>query len=218
VQYRTSVITRVMAAFTVACLAFAENAAAEPLRVWVILSAPMLTMYQHRTLREEVNRIWEPYDVDLQWHDKSPEFGEWPGFVVTVRVDDSKIVSRRSPDFPVLGEVRVVGNRMLPTITISPEGVKQIVARGISPADNFPRFSYVYARFIGRVIAHEFGHLFLRSRDHVKRGLMRARFTFRDATADYRQGFHLEPEIVARLADPARTRGAMVDDMMSGSR
>jgi hypothetical protein len=107
---------------------------------------------------------------------------------------------------------------MLPSITISPAGAKHIVSGGISPIDNFPRFSHVYARFIGRVIAHEFGHLLLRSRDHAKTGLMRARFTFRDAVSDHRQGFHLEPETVARLGDPSRTHGVMVADMMSGSR
>jgi hypothetical protein len=47
---------------------------------------------------------------------------------------------------------------------------------------------------------------------------MRARFTFRDAVSDHRQGFHLEPETVARLGDPSRTHGVMVADMMSGSR
>jgi hypothetical protein len=106
---------------------------------------------------------------------------------------------------------------MLPRITISPSAVEQIVADGISPNGNFPRFSQVYPRFMGRVIAHEFGHLLLQTREHSRTGLMRANFAFRDAVSDYRLGFHLEPRAVARL-DSARPSNSVRVAGLTGAR
>jgi hypothetical protein len=68
-------------------------------------------------------------------------------------------------------------------------------------------------RLIGRALAHEIGHVLLRSRDHSRDGLMRATHRSSDLIAPERQGFGLSvddgkrvDEIVAALSDHM-TRG-----------
>lgn len=212
-----SLITRTAAAFFVATFAFSGYATAETLRAWVVLTAPTLSARDQTIVREEVDRIWARYDVSLQWHDRAPEIDEWQHLVVTIRVQDGAMVSRPKRGGPILGEVPVVENKMIPRITIAPSAVEEMVAAGISPLNSYPRFAQIYPRFMGRVIAHELGHLLLQMRDHSRTGLMRAQFTFRDTVSDYRHGFHLEPRSVARL-DSARPSNSVRVAGLTGAR
>ena len=47
----------------------------------------------------------------------------------------------------------------------------------------------VYARALGRVLAHELGHLLLRLNGHRDRGLMRSTFSHRSLIASGRDAF-----------------------------
>ena len=50
----------------------------------------------------------------------------------------------------------------------------------------------VYSRALGRVLAHELGHLLLRLNGHRDRGLMRSAFSHRSLTARGRRAFRLD--------------------------
>ena len=213
----TALIARTASAFVIAWFALSGYATAETLRAWVVMTAPTLSARDQTMVREEVDRIWAPYDVSLQWHDRAPEMDEWHHPVITIRVQDDAMRSRPKRGGAILGEVPVVENLMLPRITISPTAVQDLVADGISPLNSYPRFAQVYPRFMGRVIAHELGHLLLQMRDHSKTGLMRAHFTFRDVVSNFRQGFHLEPRSVARL-DSSRPSNSVRVAALTSSR
>lgn len=53
---------------------------------------------------------------------------------------------------------------------------------------------HTYARALGRVLAHELGHLLLRLNGHRDRGLMRSAFSHRSLTARGRRAFRLAEE------------------------
>jgi hypothetical protein len=52
----------------------------------------------------------------------------------------------------------------------------------------------VYARALGRVLAHELGHLLLRLNGHRDHGLMRSTFSHRSLIARGRGAFRLAPD------------------------
>jgi len=69
------------------------------------------------------------------------------------------------------------------TIYVSCGKVRQFVdAAGIRAFDGF--YDRLYGRFLGRIVAHELGHLLLDSVHHRDRGLMRPRFDVRDVRSD----------------------------------
>ena len=59
----------------------------------------------------------------------------------------------------------------------------------------------VYARALGRVLAHELGHVLLRLDGHRERGLMRPAFSHRSLTARGRRAFRLPEEDLQTIRD-----------------
>ncbi len=59
----------------------------------------------------------------------------------------------------------------------------------------------VYARALGRVLAHELGHLLLRLNGHRDRGLMRSTFSHRSLIARGRGAFRLAEEDLQAIRD-----------------
>ncbi len=57
----------------------------------------------------------------------------------------------------------------------------------------------VYARALGRVLAHELGHLFLRLNDHRDDGLMRPSFSHRSLTAKGNRAFRLSDKDLKKM-------------------
>ena len=57
----------------------------------------------------------------------------------------------------------------------------------------------VFARALGRVLAHELGHLFLRLNGHRDDGLMRGAFPHRSLTSRSRRGFLLSKSDMEKL-------------------
>jgi hypothetical protein len=194
-----SFAARTITALAVISFTLVGTATAATFRTWAFLDAPVLTSHQRATMRREVERIWSRYGVEVSWHDRLPTFEEKNDLVVTIVVDDGPMVSRGTMNQPVLGEVVVVGNTMLRRIRVSPRGTRQIVNAVASPIDEPVRHHFVHARFIGRVVAHELGHLLLDSRSHAATGLMRPLFDWRDAVKDDAKAFHLEPNDLALL-------------------
>lgn len=57
----------------------------------------------------------------------------------------------------------------------------------------------VLGRALGRILAHELGHIFLRHRKHRSTGLMKPSFKHRDLSSRSRQGLRLSPEDIGQM-------------------
>lgn len=57
----------------------------------------------------------------------------------------------------------------------------------------------VLGRALGRILAHELGHVFLRHRKHRSTGLMKPSFKHRDLSSRSRQGLRLSPEDLGQM-------------------
>jgi len=103
-----------------------------------------------------------------------------------------------------LGWIEFVNGEPQPAITVSMAAARRLMERGqwrgVQFSDLPPRASRLFLqRAIARAAAHEVGHYVLRSRNHSRRGLMRAVFTV-DQIMDGRQSVtRLEPEQAAKL-------------------
>ena len=141
----------------------------------------------------ETERIFEPGGIELQF-DLSPEnHSSRP--LVTV------LVQPRPTRFKVHGCSRGRHDHRLGVTQLRSRCItlwSEQVARAVDgdwdrrePPDVDDR---VYARALGRVLAHELGHLLLRLKGHRDGGLMRSTFSHRSLTARGRGPFRLAEE------------------------
>ena len=140
---------------------------------------------------KETERIFEPGGIRLEF-DLAPELRSTRplAFVVVqarpARFKVSPACSRGLHDHR-LGHTQL-GSRRL---TLWTEQVARAVdgnwdRQGLPEVDD-----QIYARALGRVLAHELGHLLLRLNGHRDRGLMRSTFSHRSLIARGRGAFRL---------------------------
>jgi hypothetical protein len=146
-----------------------------------------------RTARNEATAIWKPYGIELLWSDNGP-------CAAALHLDVS--VARYKPDLTLDGLPLVLGRAMVDPsgvvqgpIRISFDAVEQLLRRR---ASNPVLHDYELGRALGRVLAHELGHVLL-GRDHDSKGLMRARLTTEDLARSDRRGVRLSDVSVSRL-------------------
>jgi hypothetical protein len=129
-------------------------------------------------VKREAERIWAPYAIQLVWvaDVTTPDRRSIP-----VQLDREVGTGDESEWRAVLGNV-VVGPKRDPAdpIRISFDGTKSMLMRRIGPT----RFAIpgivpdcLLARALGRVLAHEIGHVLIGEPFHDRRGLMRANFS-----------------------------------------
>ncbi len=127
---------------------------------------------------QEIERVWRDAGMTFTWTtDLQPgQLFDEPTAdrVILVIVTDTPSDGTRIPP-GALGAVPIAAGRMRQLIYVSPSAVKALLdTADVSPADS--RFASLYARTVGRVVAHELGHLLLRSAGHRRDGLMRRTF------------------------------------------
>lgn len=162
------------------------------LEVPIYLGAELHEETLMNALRETA-RIFEPGDIELRF-DVSPD-PSTPRPLVTV------IVQPRPARFKVHGCSRDrhdhrLGHTQLRSrrITLWSEQVARAVD-GSWDRKELPKVDHrVYARALGRVLAHELGHILLRLNGHRDRGLMRSAFSHRSLTARGRRAFRFAKE------------------------
>ena len=141
----------------------------------------------------ETERIFEPGGIDLRF-DLSPEHpSNRPLLTVLIQPRPARFkvhgCSRNRHDHR-LGRTRLGSRR----ITLWTEQVARAVDgnwdRGELPDVN----EDVYARALGRVLAHELGHLLLGLNGHRDRGLMRSAFSHESLTRSGRRAFRFAEE------------------------
>lgn len=149
------------------------------------------------SMTHEVQRVWQAARVELQWATKLPPGEPIVDRIITVHVTDNPPDGTQMP-LGALGAVPVVAGRMRQVIYVSSRAVKQLMATAhVLPSDG--GFANLYARTVGRVVAHELGHLLLRSVAHRTTGLMRNAFVARDVVSGDVSRFSLRGDDVGVL-------------------
>lgn len=174
-----------------------HGAIAAPLQVEMVLAAGAAMPGATASVTDEVERIWQGSAVAFHWTREGEARGARADRVVLVDITETPAGGWRVPR-TALGGVPMVAGRFRQVIYVSPSRVRQLVrSTGAHPLDG--HFDAVYARMLGRVIAHELGHLLLASTTHRSTGLMRASFDKQDVFARTGPRFDLPPDDVATL-------------------
>jgi hypothetical protein len=162
-----------------------EDSAAR--RVWLHLDdSGELLAHQRRALQAHVTQLWGRYDVHVEWHARLPSGLEWDDLVLIVRVSDESMArqSATAARPSTLGAVMFMPNqdRFLRTIFVSPYALRRLLVRSgrfTEPA----LVDRIFGQAIGRVVAHELGHIILDMPGHTADGLMKPRFDAQDLVA-----------------------------------
>ena len=148
----------------------------------------------------EAERIFEPGGIDLRF-DLSPD-PDSSRPLVTV------LVQPRPARFKVHGCSRGLHDHRLGRTQLRTRRItlwSEQVARAVDGNWDRPELpdvdDRVYARALGRVLAHELGHLLLRLNGHRDRGLMRSAFSHRSLITRGRGAFRLAEEDLQAIRD-----------------
>ena len=145
---------------------------------------------------EEATAIWHDYNVDLDWRgDDDAEM------CVTASVDRTR--RRAEPDKAMILGSTVVPDRPNGPVAPIRIGFDAIDDLAEPPATSNPILhDYSVGTAIGRVLAHEVGHILLGAPAyHDGDGLMRRNFLSNDFLPWDRSRYRLSPGSVARLYD-----------------
>jgi hypothetical protein len=155
-------------------------------------------------LKAEAAGIWQPYGVELEWFDASNDCGSHPPEMAPVDwllrlIDDPVEV----PD-AVLGAVQFRHGVPGDTIHILYRSLATLVREatiGNQPIGSLPSpiRDRLVGQAIGRVVAHELGHLLLALPAHDRSGLMRPTFFASDLIVQNHDQLRLSKPYAQRL-------------------
>jgi hypothetical protein len=147
---------------------------------------------------EEVDTIFAPGDIRLRFVISPAEPVYDPTVTVVLRPRPARFVihgcSRNKHDHR-LGHTNFPARR----ITLWTEQITRAVDGDWDRRQLPPVSKTVYARALGRVLAHELGHLFLRMNGHRANGLMRASFSHSTLTARTNRAFRMSEHDLASM-------------------
>lgn len=151
-----------------------------------------------RAMQDEASRIWRRHGITLTWTRPT----ESCGMTVPVVFDDSEFRRRGGARRDAaLGLTVFLGRAH--TVYISQPRARDMVAklRHLTPnmADSGERSARVGV-LLGRVVAHELGHVLLTTVSHSESGLMRPEFGWRDVLVTDDSMTDLSPEQTTLLA------------------
>jgi hypothetical protein len=150
------------------------------------------------TLRDEATRIWLTHGVALLWTQPAPVSCDT--FVPMV-FDDARVRALAGPkrdaamaltEFSARGRIVYVSAPSAFRLLSAPGSHLALMAEG--------EWSHRGGILLGRVVAHELGHVLLETTAHSKRGLMRPVFSVNDALSADRQATTLTSLETTRLA------------------
>jgi hypothetical protein len=192
--------------FTVGTVARADEPPAFELAIRLEIDRSIASRLTVNRIQSEAAAIWEPYRVHLVWIDPksaaAPAALSLDAMVVRElhwreRLDWTTVLGRAFvlPDAPNWRPVRV-----------SFEATAGVLALRTSKRARFIQSTGDpdVARALGRVLAHEIGHVLLGAPNHDPDGLMRASFSPDELGAQDPSSFFLTPNDVGRLGDRIR--------------
>ena len=161
------------------------------------------------SLQDETAAVWGPYGVRLGWPRPTNHVeGCTPpqaSFVVLINAEHGRSSGAASLD--ELGSTRVIpGVIDHAPICINQETTEQVLAvltpEQLTRAISRPWVTLAdVGRALGRVLAHELGHVLLAAQEHQRQGLMRPSFSLEDLVAGRRETFTLSPPEVDHLRE-----------------
>jgi hypothetical protein len=191
-------VTLVALLFVVPLHVTNAHAGASAVRVVIVLPASDRVPPALSRAAREVAAIWRTADVELRWvHELRDDEPRADRIITLVLTDD--LPGPPPPAPRPLGAVQLVEGRMRQVMLVSPAAIRDLVARaGVTSMNG--HFDTVYARLLGRVLAHELGHLLLNTTAHRLSGVMRPSFGSRDVVSGDAARFTLDRRDVAMLA------------------
>ena len=155
-----------------------------------------------KNLENETEGIWRPYGVQLEWTDAGGSESVANGMsleaIVEHQIEEPELKNRRS----VLGRAFVRLDAPAPQpILVSFDATENVLARRTNDRGSFGLVDHdrELARALGRVLAHEIGHVLLGAPYHDRDGLMRAAFRPNELAALEDAPFRLTCDGVGRL-------------------
>jgi len=185
-----------------------QSTAPPPLPIeFVFVGVPLNARVEAAAL-DEARSIWAPHQVALRIVPRD-SLREDRVMRLAVVVADQRDHHLKTG---ALGAVRFRAGAPEPTILLFNDTIETLLdeAPAMHHGAECPPAvrEQMAGRMIGRALAHEIGHVLLRSRDHSPDGLMRATHRSSDLIAPERQGFALSVDdakrvdgIVAALSD-----------------
>ena len=152
-------------------------------------------------LKEETAGIWRPYGVQIEWPDAGTADAGANGFALDVTLQPRIEENERLRWTTVLGSARVdLDAPGRPPIRVSVDATESVLTlrKGPGAIAQFVTGRDL-ARALGRVLAHEIGHVLLGAPYHDDAGLMRAAFLPDELAEPDRALFRLTCTDVARL-------------------
>ena len=168
-----------------------------------------------QSMQNEVSSIWQPYGVYLQWRTDSAAAP-----CATVDASFDVIVERHQSPLAVESAGVVLGSTHLQLTSVdhAPIYINYDATRRTLESLTEPRMvalaghpgidSPGMGRALGRVLAHEIGHVLLAAPNHQVNGLMRPSFLPEDLVSLQRWSFTLSTGEVTRLRQREQILGA----------
>jgi hypothetical protein len=185
------------------------SSASEPFEVSIHLHVdPSITSRRITgRLKDEAEAIWRPYGIQLEWMDVGASEPASNGVSVEASLE-REFERRRWMEWPaVLGRVVVTpdtpNRRPIRVSFDATEGVLALRTTGPSTMKGIV-LDHELAAALGRVLAHEIGHVLLGAPDHDQAGLMRATFRPEELAQPVRTPFRLTCSGVVRLTSRLR--------------
>ena len=143
--------------------------------------------------RDQAAAIWKVHGVDLVWS----ELEAGGALHVTARVAAMELDVVAGQQQSILGQTTIDRSGAAPgSILVSSTAIESLLRR--PPTGNSVLSDVTYGRAIGRVMAHEMGHVLL-GPYHDRVGLMRAQFTGEALVAPDTRSFQLTDATARRL-------------------
>ena len=162
---------------------------------------------KEREVREEAASLWRPYGVELEWADQTTVECEGPGFEVDANIETFPFREWAA----ILGRASLGGDMLHNrSIHVSFGATERLLTDSASQPPGWIASDHDLARALGRVLAHEIGHVLLAAPNHEHDGLMRANFSPRDLLYPNPLPFRLSSGSIGRLRSRVRVlRAAM---------
>lgn len=185
---------------------YAETAQIMPLRVGIHLRVDQSIVSRRLTgrLKDETEAIWGQYGIQLEWTDAGASEPAVDSVSLDATVERRFEAPERKAWATVLGDalVRPDAPSWQP-IRVSFEATESVL-RKLRPSGGGLVRDHELARALGRVLAHEIGHVLLAAPYHDRAGLMRAAFRADQLAEPNRAPFRLTCGSVGRLRSRLR--------------
>ena len=153
-------------------------------------------------VREEAASLWRPYGVELLWAEQVAVECDGAGFRVDAEIE--KLPFSEWAD--ILGKATLGGDLLYNrSIHVSFGATERVlVGRAVEGPAAWVVSDLDLSRALGRVLAHEIGHVLLAVPYHEREGLMRANFAPRDLLYPDRAPYRLSRGSILRLESRLR--------------